>query len=183
MTELEMIAQLTAQNIATAGLDSAGILAAYNRAVEEQVENFRNSRKPQVASKITQGAFRLGLKDPTLAPLQDLVCEVISCEHHSTNARGVETYKFSLGKKGYSRCTAYGDRFIAVDQMVMIEARVLQGGEYQDADASGALRSMIVPSDRKMIYSPTYGVKLATVNRVQVMHAIKFTEVNVVDVP
>lgn len=188
-TSAEMKLALKAEGIATKGLDEAALLIAYNRLQEDEdyddededdddatptsadtIDAFLAARQGAASGKITNRAGKGGINPMRFKEVSRLG-EVVSCEATMTKA-GKPTFKLQVRVIGASQGYCYSSRAFEIDDLVIVNCRILSAGVYIDADAAGTQRELVVEKGRKMAYQMNQP-KFATKQRLEVLEAAK----------
>jgi hypothetical protein len=190
-TTAEMKAALKNASITTKGLDEAAILTAYNRLMEDEdyddededddeddatptaadtIEAFRLAREGQAQGKIENKDGTRGINPMRFKEVQR-IGEVTFCEL-TTTKKGMETYKMRVRVIGASEGYCYSKREFQLDDLVIVNCRILSAGIYIDEGANKVQRELHVAKGRKMAYAIN-NPKFATKQRIELMEVAK----------
>jgi len=181
-------AGLQAAGTSIVGLSDNDILTAYNRMLEDEeeeeeeddddtnptaadtIEAFRLAREGQAQGKIENKAGNRGINPMRFKEVQRLG-EVVSCEL-TTTKKGKETYKMQVRVIGASQGYCYSDREFQLDDLVIVNCRILVAGIYIDEGADKVQRELHVAKGRKMAYAIN-NPKFASKQRIELMEVAK----------
>jgi hypothetical protein len=136
----------------------------------DSMEAFRKAREGNAQGKIENKAGERGLNPMRFAEVQRLG-EVVSCEL-TTTKKGKETYKLQVRVIGASQGYCYSDREFQLDDLVIVNCRILKAGIYKDEGADKVQRELHVPAGRKMAYAIN-NPKFASKQRIELMEVAK----------